>query len=291
MASVELPPLPEGWTRERVFTLSGDELIALPPDLLTPIRAWLSADTRNFLAQQNFQPPQAADDDDDDGDEDDDDEDDDEDEEMIDEEQLAEEMGLLPSDLEGALADVARIVMNDGLDVWGFCVFKTWGYKGAQKAEWDQYWARWQEFMDKVLRDDNEVKGDLRTGLCAKLLWHLIEDESLDGATFEVVREKFGKLADDETMFPNGLDVDLCLVIGKEEARSLLDEKGGGVPYVTGVAKESEVDSEGHFKIAVDVLVPDVWYLLSVITPGELDPGNGLTYRGPLTGQELKDDE
>jgi hypothetical protein len=39
-------------------------------------------------------------------------------------------------------------------------------------------------------------------------------------------------------------------------------------------------DSEGVFQIAVDILVPDVWYLLSVITLGELDPGDRLIYRG-----------
>jgi len=144
--------------------------------------------------------------------------------------------------------------------------------------------------MDKVLREDNEVKGDLRKGLSAKLLWHLIEDESLDGVTFEIVREKFGELVDDEIMFPNGLDVDLCLVFGKEEASSLLIEKADEVPYVIVVTKEPEVDSEGHFKIAVDVLVPDVWYLLSVITPGELDHGNRLIYRSPLTRERLKDE-
>lgn len=148
-------------------------------------------------------------------------------------------MGLLHSDLEGALADVANIVMNDGLDVWGFYVFKTWGYKAAEKAEWGRYWARWQTFMGKVLREDNQAQSDLRMRLRA----------------------------------------------------SLLDEKSGGVPYVTAVAKGLEDNSKGHFKIAVDVLVPGVWYLLSVVTPAGLDPGDGLIYRGPLTGQEMKDDE
>lgn len=209
---------------------------------------------------------------------------------MIDEDALAAEMGLLPTDLEGALADVARIVMHDGLDFWGFCVFKTWGYKAGEKAEWERYWVRWQEFMDKVLGEDNDVKGDLRTGLCGRLKWLLVEDDRLDGVTKEVVRDRFTAMAEDEETFPNGLDGDLCLVVGEEEVRSLLEEDAG-VPYVTAVAKELEDDSEGHFKIAVDVLIPDVWYLLSIITPGELDPGNGQIYRGPLTRQGLEDDE
>jgi hypothetical protein len=200
-------------------------------------------------------------------------------------------MGLLPSDLEGALEGVARIVINDGLDVWGFCVFKTWGYKNGEKEAWDRYWARWQEFMDKILRENNEVKGDLRAGLCGRLKWFLIVDESLDGATIEMVRKRFTTMTEDESTYPNGLDVDLCLMVGEDEVKSLLDEKEDGVPYVKGVAKELSDDSDGHFKIAVDVLVPDVWYLLSVITPGELDPGNGLVYRGPLTGEELEDED
>ena len=40
---------------------------------------------------------------------------------------LAEEMGFDVEDMSGALEDVARIMSNNGLDV--FTVFKTWGYR------------------------------------------------------------------------------------------------------------------------------------------------------------------
>jgi hypothetical protein len=44
-----------------------------------------------------------------------------------------------------------------------------------------------------------------------------------------------------------------------------------------------EAGTRGAFKIAMDVVVPDVWYLLSEISPGQLDPGDGVMYRGALT--------
>jgi hypothetical protein len=93
--------------------------------------------------------------------------------------------------------------------------------------------------------------------------------EQLNGASIEEVREKFVKMTEDEETYPNGLDVDLCLMVGEKEVRSLLDAEVSKVLFAIGVAKELSDDSEGVFKIAVDILIPDVWYLLSVITPGE----------------------
>jgi hypothetical protein len=70
--------------------------------------------------------------------------------------------------MSGALEDVARIMINGGLDVWGFTMFKTWGYRDYQ-GKWGNFWERWKEFLDDVL-GDNGVEGGLTTELPGKLM-------------------------------------------------------------------------------------------------------------------------
>jgi hypothetical protein len=47
--------------------------------------------------------------------------------------------------------------------------------------------------------------------------------------------ERFVKMTEDEETYPNGLDVDLCLMVGEKEVRSLLDAEVSEVLFVIGV--------------------------------------------------------
>jgi hypothetical protein len=175
-------------------------------------------------------------------------------------------------------------MIDENLDIWSFVVFKTWGY-GNDVEMWTRFWSKWQAFMDDLLRE-NGIE-DPRTGLAGKLVWHLVKDHSLDGAEIERVREKFEGPVEGGTL-PMGLELDLCLLVDGACVRSLLDQTRDSVPFVIGVmsdraTEEAGTDSGGTFNIAIEMLIPDVWYLLSELSPGRLDPGDGVMYRGALT--------
>jgi hypothetical protein len=63
------------------------------------------------------------------------------------------------------------------------CSLQTWGY-GNDAETWTRFWSKWLEFMDDLFRENG-------VGLASKLLWHLVEDESLNVVSVEQVRESF----------------------------------------------------------------------------------------------------
>jgi hypothetical protein len=131
--------------------------------------------------------------------------------------------------------------------------------------------------MDDLFRENG-------VGLAGKLLWHLVEDESLNVVPVEQVRESFERLLKTETL-PMGLELDLCLLVDRSSVQSLLERADDSVPFVIEVMRNrvtEDAGTEGFVKIATDVLIPDVWFL-SEISPGHLDPGGGVIYRGALT--------
>jgi hypothetical protein len=184
-----------------------------------------------------------------------------------------------------------------GAEAWGFVVFKTWGYKEGERERWDLFWRRCKDVMDQSLRDMGAV-GDLEEGIAGKLVWWLVDHESMDGKSFQEVKECFAELVEEaEEHIPLGPDLDLALVIDKEAAESLLDrEEGSSVlrspddegVFVSGVDGNYDAEDDGngddeypgYFKISTIVLIPELWHTLNTQTPDELYPGNGRIYKG-----------
>lgn len=78
---------------------------------------------------------------------------------------------------------------------------------------------------------------------------------------------------------PAGLDVSMCLVVDKASMASVAD--GNALPFVVAVdvdhdptAGESEEGYEGHFKVAISSLLPDLYPPLASkgLRPDELWP-------------------
>jgi hypothetical protein len=134
--------------------------------------------------------------------------------------------------------------------------------------------------MDRRLRDMGAV-GDLREGITGKLLWWLVDYETMGGKDFIEVRDCFAGLVEEaEEHIPLGLDLDLCLMIDKESVDSLLDREETSSAllspeeekaFVWGVdinyddddnaeGEEGGGDSEypGHFKISCERFDPGV---------------------------------
>jgi hypothetical protein len=294
---MSLPPLPAGWDHDRVYSTNEVDRASLPATDQELISAWIKADLeqsearfRATVAAHNnstnasrvaaglptLEESERA---------------------------IATEMGLANYDrtTQKDLFDVANSLHQMGGEAWGFVVFKTWGYKEGERERWDMFWKRWNEIMDQKLRDMGAV-GDLREGLTGKLLWWLVDHESMDGKGFDEVRECFAELVEEaEEHIPLGLDLDLALAIDKEAVDSLLDRKESssvlrspedqGV-FVWGVDvnyddDEDEEDEQardkeypGYFKISISVLIPELWLTLNTQTPDELYPGKGQIYGG-----------
>jgi hypothetical protein len=201
---------------------------------------------------------------------------------------IASEMGIQNLDLtrQSDLFRVAKTMYGIGAESWGFVVVKTWGYKAEERERWGAFWKRWEEVSDMKLRNMGAV-GDLREGFAGRLQWFLVEDEErLGGKSVEEVRGIFADLVQDEGGIPNGLDLDLCLMVDEETVGSLLDGEREEA-FVVGVDVNSEETEDGqedeypgHFKISVDVVVPELWETLQRQAPYELYPGGGEIYKG-----------
>jgi len=184
---------------------------------------------------------------------------------------------------------------NNGYKAWGFVVYKTWGYKDGEQERWDMFWKRWNEIMDERLRYLGAV-GDLKDSFAGKLLWKLVDHESMDRVGFQEVRNSFAKLVEEaEEHIPSGLDLDMCLVIDKEAMDSLLDRKESsnhlrsredqkvfvwGVDVQYDEEDEDEGEYPGHFKISTNVLIPELWQTLQIQSADQLYPGEGQSYVG-----------
>lgn len=257
---MSLLPLPAGWDRDRVYSSNEDDWSELPDtdqelilawrkdDLelsMAKLRATVAAHTNSVNASRVAAglPTLEA-------------------EERV----IAEEMGLTDLDMatQQDLFDVAKS-NGMGAEAWGFVVFKTWGYKDEERERWDAFWRRWNDVMDRRLRDMGAV-GNLRDGFSGKLLWWLVDHEDMDGKGF------------------NEESVD-SLLDRKETSSALLapEEKA----FVWGVDVNYEGDDEadgdeypGHFKISTSVLIPELWHTLNAQSPDELYPGKGQIYGG-----------
>lgn len=287
---MSLLPLPAGWDRDRVYSSNEDDWSELPDtdqelilawrkdDLelsMAKLRATVAAHTNSVNASRVAAglPTLEA-------------------EERV----IAEEMGLTDLDMatQQDLFDVAKS-NGMGAEAWGFVVFKTWGYKDEERERWDAFWRRWNDVMDRRLRDMGAV-GNLRDGFSGKLLWWLVDHEDMDGKGFNEVRACFAELVEEaEEHIPLGLDLDLGLMIDKESVDSLLDRKETSSAllapeekaFVWGVDVNYEGDDEadgdeypGHFKISTSVLIPELWHTLNAQSPDELYPGKGQIYGG-----------
>lgn len=296
---MSLPPLPTGWDRDRVYATNETDWAELPNDDQELILAWRNADAELSMARLHatvaaynntvnasrvaagLPTLEAAD------------------------RAIAEEMGLKDFDMatQRDLFDVAKAMHSMGAEAWGFVVFKTWGYKKGERERWDAFWRRWNDVMDTRLRDMGAV-GDLREGLTGKLLWWLVDHETMDGKDFNEVRDCFAELVGEaEEHIPLGLDLDLCLMIDKKSVDSLVDREETSrallspeeeKAFVWGVDvnyddddgdKEGEAEGRdngypGHFKISTSVLIPELWHTLNTETPDRLYPGNEKIYGG-----------
>jgi hypothetical protein len=295
---MSLPPLPAGWDRGRVYSINEIDWAELPDDDQELISAWRKADAELSMTRLRATVAAHAD--------------------SVNasrvaaglptreaaEKAIAEEMGLTDFNIASQrdLFDVAKSMHSMGAEAWGFVVFKTWGYKEGERQRWDAFWRRWNDVMDRRLRDMGAA-GDLREGFPGKLRWWLVDHETMDGKWFNEVRDCFAELVEEaEEHIPLGLDLDLCLMIDKESVDSLLDREessgallapeeekafvwGVDVNYYDGDNKEDEEgsgDSEypGHFKISVSVLIPELWHTLNAQSPDELYPGKGQIFGG-----------
>jgi hypothetical protein len=136
--------LPEGWYRDRVHTNEVDRASLCPQDLEL-ISAWINVDLEQSEAR--LRASVAA---------------------RIDtvnasrvvaglptlketEQAIAAEMGLANYDpaSQRDLLDVVNAMHKMGAEVWGFVVFKTWGYKEGECKRWDLFWSRWKSIMDR----------------------------------------------------------------------------------------------------------------------------------------------
>jgi len=134
-------------------------------------------------------------------------------------------MGLMNCDMatQKDLFDVAKSMHSIGAEAFGFVVFKTWGYKEGEREKWDAFWRKWNELMDRTLRDMGGV-GDLREGFTGRMQWLLVDNEDMDGKGFKEVRACFAMLVEEtEELIPLGLDLDLCLMVDEEAVDSLLN--------------------------------------------------------------------
>jgi hypothetical protein len=139
--------------------------------------------------------------------------------------------------------------------------------------------------------------GDLREGLTGKLLWWLVDHETMDGKAFKEVKDCFAELVEGtEEHISLGLDLDLCLMIDKESVDRLLDrdetsiallapEKEKAFVWGVDVNCDDNDDEEGdeysgHFKISVSVLMLELWHTSDTQSPDKLYPSKGQIYQG-----------
>ncbi|KAI6247841.1 hypothetical protein HI914_04526 [Erysiphe necator] len=190
------------------------------------------------------------------------------------------ERGLHPCDFEGPLARVVRKLLDEDYDIWGFIVIKTWR---TSTEVWELFWGHFMQYLAEVLKERG-IMVDFSLGLGSKLSWVLVDEEYLYDATPAQVRTEFQSLIEDENSCPVGVDVNIALMFDENSASSLINLSPDTPPFVIAVTRsvddedacdDSETSFSGVFKIAMDALITDIWYLLACGTsPRRLDPGS-----------------
>ncbi|OIW26310.1 hypothetical protein CONLIGDRAFT_646487 [Coniochaeta ligniaria NRRL 30616] len=146
--------------------------------------------------------------------------------------------------------------------------------------------------------DEGDFKEKFEAAMAGGILprWQLMlsEQELLSGMDPQDIRSIFRgmlKLDDEEdeslpNRVPVGVEAGLCLMVDDGVVDSLLDEREGRRPYITGVLSDiddDEVPDEAvavHFKIALDSVV-DLWRQVQVQDIDVLMPPEGKMYVSP----------
>lgn len=184
------------------------------------------------------------------------------------------------------LLDVAREMWDNGYEVWGFVVFRTALYGEGEEERWAMYKQKLNQFFDKALKDNGARLGE---GLALQWTLHWVE-EGFDGASIEAVREEFARLVEEEEI-PEGFEQDLCLVADARAVDSLLNGGPTRRTHLSAVCRQEpkdryaldegeEPDSDGHFKVALEAVLPTLSVMLNGMDAMELEPGAGYLWNG-----------
>lgn len=256
------PTLPPGWTEERLRNAVPDDYDGLPGDVLdrliayTRTPAYIAALAASQAAEsQSFKTSQRA---------------------RYNAERAS--LGLpprpvTPPETRAAGASGSQLVetvVKQGFhDDWGFLLFRT---DYSDDNAWARYEAGFKRVIDKSVVDDGAEC--VQDGCMVKM----VDDEDLEGAAAEVVRQHFHALKEAGEV-PPGLDVAMCLIVDKATIASVTE--GQFTPYVVAVDVEhvegdenNEEGYKGYFKVAISSLLPDLYPPLGShsMRPDELWP-------------------
>lgn len=161
-----------------------------------------------------------------------------------------------------------QAVQRAGFPEWGYVIFRT---DYSDEARWD----RFQEIVfDEMC--DVQMSKESEAGVQAvkdKLSFKSVEDPALVGASVADVKRCYHAIRS-AGQIPPGLDMNMCMIVDRHVIASVLNKKGGEIPYLIGVdvtnSKEDE-GYEGHFKVAIDSFLCELYPLLSAeMLPREL---------------------
>lgn len=219
----------------------------------------------------------------------------------------------------GEFPELATVMDKHDVNLFGFVVFKTWGYRGeAEQSRWREFWERWLEYFEEVLQTMGAT-GDVRTeGLASKLTWHFVEDPALEGNSIEQIRQLFEVMHLNREM-TRGIDYELALIPDERLYEDIMRPESltgetHPKPSILGVdvhatdQGDEEVEKirevlraqnmmhqmpeiyEGHFRLQLSALIPDAWIELwdEVEAPANMWRGNTVPWAG--RGPALDDD-
>lgn len=281
---MSLPPLPDGWSQERVNAMIDSHDYSLvegiPYSDLRLIVNYMNERSRpareaaeasqaaleaedDASRQQSGLPSMA--------------------EARAQEQQHALSLGLRNGTRNG-MWDIVRIMREQGMEHFGFAAVRATCYGQEQDERWQQYKQQLQQHWDAVFLELDATPGE---GLAASFRITWIEDETLNGATYDSGRKHY--LAKQENReIPNGSNNELFLLVDDDCVVSLLE--GGpntGSPYVYAVDRSDPMDLEedcrdsvGYFKVAVDALPVDLWLDIQLQAPDELEVSENRIWHG-----------
>lgn len=236
---------------------------------------------------------------------------------------IVEHYGLPLWQVGTALFEIAEVMYRTKAERWGFMLFRTCGYRSATgQARWEEYWRRVNEMVTERLgqlvavgishtglQEDHEgfeerfqeiYKAAMLGGIPARFQLHGFGHETISDWGPQDVRGLFREMLKDEEdneeeeegdrkpqRVPQGLDVDLCLMVDEGAMSSLLDRREGRRPYVIGVLSDfndpdvgDDIEAE-YFKIALESII-DLPRQLEMQHPRDLYNGSeGKIYISP----------